>query len=96
MPQAACQKQALLLRPCENVPICLDPLEAEQAETTLPCRHSFHTLCITQARKHLNKCPLCRLALPPLVEARRIPTAEEAAAAARERELADLFRLMCM
>eukprot|EP00615_Pteridomonas_danica_P010802 CAMPEP_0114342338 /NCGR_PEP_ID=MMETSP0101-20121206/9727_1 /TAXON_ID=38822 ORGANISM="Pteridomonas danica, Strain PT" /NCGR_SAMPLE_ID=MMETSP0101 /ASSEMBLY_ACC=CAM_ASM_000211 /LENGTH=355 /DNA_ID=CAMNT_0001476401 /DNA_START=80 /DNA_END=1144 /DNA_ORIENTATION=+ len=49
--------------------ICLDSLA--NTSYILPCKHTFHTNCITSLRSHkgLNQvCPLCRTNLPPSPE----------------------------
>ena len=51
----------------DECPICLEPLIAETEVTILPCKHEFHTPCVTRLRNYgvSAVCPLCRADLPP-------------------------------
>lgn len=62
------QSREAAINAAEPCAICLEPFQrAGDAETlyTLPCRHAFHTACITQwaaseSRPSSVLCPLCR------------------------------------
>jgi len=41
----------------ENCPICLVKIDKIY---TLPCKHNFHYLCITEWANRNNSCPMCR------------------------------------
>ena len=51
----------------ENCAMCFEKMEKPSECTKLPCGHTFHTNCISQLRESSidNKCPLCRIQLPP-------------------------------
>jgi len=46
--------------------ICADKFMINEAVTTLPCKHNFHTLCLIPWLRSKATCPLCRYSLKPL------------------------------
>ena len=51
-----------------NCAVCLEPLRAQQAVLTLPCKHEYHKTCIIKWLKQSDAptCPVCKApALPP-------------------------------
>lgn len=49
----------------EVCPVCLEKM-SENGNSTLPCGHCFHTMCVIQAYTHTPSCPMCRgSSLPP-------------------------------
>lgn len=52
--------------------ICQECFDVGHSVLKLPCRHLYHTECVTNWLQVNNTCPLCRLELPKEVEGRTI------------------------
>eukprot|EP00928_Gymnodinium_smaydae_P007787 TRINITY_DN12790_c0_g1_i1.p1 TRINITY_DN12790_c0_g1~~TRINITY_DN12790_c0_g1_i1.p1 ORF type:complete len:194 (-),score=20.17 TRINITY_DN12790_c0_g1_i1:530-1111(-) len=44
--------------------ICLESFAPETQLVELPCRHAFHSSCLSHWLAGMNSCPCCRLSLP--------------------------------
>jgi len=44
----------------DNCAICLSIFELGQKITDIECKHSFHTLCLSEWVKYKSDCPVCR------------------------------------
>jgi hypothetical protein len=58
--------------------ICQDAFEIGASVLKLPCRHVYHTDCVTNWLRMNNTCPLCRLELPKETDGKVLKAASAA------------------
>ncbi len=73
-------KTVLKFGPCvQECSICQEDFTISDSVLKLPCRHVYHTDCVTNWLAVNNTCPLCRLELPKEVEGKTLPSRTPAA-----------------
>lgn len=73
-------KTMLKFGPCvQECSICQEDFAVSDSVLKLPCRHVYHTDCVTNWLAMNNTCPLCRLELPKEVGGKALPSRTPAA-----------------
>ncbi|KRT79071.1 zinc finger protein [Oryctes borbonicus] len=78
----------------KQCPVCLEMHEIGEIVKKLPCKHRFHSACITSWLEKTNSCPICRYELPTDDEEYEEYRREKIRAKQREKEIASLHNSM--
>ncbi|GJQ69262.1 hypothetical protein Trydic_g6402 [Trypoxylus dichotomus] len=74
--------------------VCLEMYKIGEIVKKLPCKHRFHSSCITLWLEKTNSCPICRYELPTDDEEYEEYRREKIRAKQREEEIAGLHNSM--